>query len=175
MRVGKTNIEAAVHDAGFVFTERPDLQSMIERLAGAAVRFSQESCDVRVSTLDEASASTVDALVGIAAIEHVLDEHRDRIEALSEREKHALVAGFGGYIGEVMRRQSGAGTWGNVTMDGETFTAVQLAGGAIVWPTDKVRKRLVLGAEHGLVGYYCAMMRPHVGDAAIDGALRAIQ
>jgi hypothetical protein len=107
----------------------------------------------------------------MSAIDHVLDESRGRIERLSDQQKRVLVAGFGAYVGEVMRRQRGGG-WGEVTTDGETFTAVQLAGGNIVWPHDKVRKRLLLGAEHSLVGYYRALMRDHVGDAAIESTPR---
>jgi hypothetical protein len=84
--------------------------------------------------------------------------HARVFDHLSPDEQTHEIVGFGAYLGEVMRRAFG-GMWGRVTVDGESFTWLQLGNGTICWPHDHVRKRLLLGQEYDVVRYAAAISR----------------
>lgn len=62
---------------------------------------------------------------------------------------------FGGYIGEVFRRHHG-GAWllGPAPGAAEPVVTLQSASGSQLWPTAKVYKRLLHGAEDDVWAYY---------------------
>ena len=64
------------------------------------------------------------------------------------------IFGLGAYLGETIRRQ-GDGQWEGNDRDTypEVTLAVRLKSGAVLWPTQRVLKRLEYGAENGLYPY----------------------
>jgi hypothetical protein len=64
------------------------------------------------------------------------------------------IFGLGAYLGETIRRQ-GDGQWEGNDRDTypEVTLAVRLKSGALLWPTQRVLKRLEYGAEDGLYPY----------------------
>jgi hypothetical protein len=68
---------------------------------------------------------------------------------------------FGSYVGEVLRRHHG-GTWGTVSVDGQSFPGLQQSSGGCCWPWGKAHKRLVNGPEDNISHYYSALARESV-------------
>jgi hypothetical protein len=66
----------------------------------------------------------------------------------------AHIFGLGAYLGETIRRQ-GDGQWEGNDRDTypEVTLAVRLKSGAVLWPTQRVLKRLEYGPESGLYPY----------------------
>jgi hypothetical protein len=64
------------------------------------------------------------------------------------------IFGLGAYLGETIRRQ-GEGQWEGNDRDTypEVTLAVRLKSGAVLWPTQRVLKRLEYGSENGLYPY----------------------
>jgi hypothetical protein len=118
--------------------------------------------DVRQAAEDAALALT---LVGYRAdfrpsslweIERLFDEvGRDLAEAIRDPRGlgHALFA-VGGYVGEVVRRRVG-GEWVGDDADpaSEINVALALKDGGVVWPVQRVMKRLEIGSEDSVVAY----------------------
>lgn len=73
----------------------------------------------------------------------------------------ARLFALGGYVGEVIRRASG-GNWKGDDNDpqAEISIALQLKGGAIIWPVQRVMKRFKNGKEDGVYVYGIAATRP---------------
>jgi hypothetical protein len=63
---------------------------------------------------------------------------------------------FGSYVGEVLRRHH-EGEWGMVSMEGQSFPGLQLAGGPLCWPWGKAYKRLTDGPGDNLWHYYSVL------------------
>jgi hypothetical protein len=70
------------------------------------------------------------------------------------------IFGLGAYLGETIRRQ-GEGQWEGNDRDAypEVTLAVRLKSGAVLWPTQRVLKRLEYGAENGLYPYGVTILR----------------
>jgi hypothetical protein len=85
----------------------------------------------------------VDATNG--SVEHVLGDPEGR--------GHAVFA-LGGYLGEVLR-QGVRGTWvgDDDDPDRELNVAIRLRSGALVWPVQRVMKRVALGSEEAIAAY----------------------
>jgi hypothetical protein len=66
----------------------------------------------------------------------------------------AHIFGLGAYLGETIRRQ-GQGEWEGNDRDTypEVTLAVRLKSGTVLWPTQRVLKRLEYGPENGLYPY----------------------
>jgi hypothetical protein len=66
----------------------------------------------------------------------------------------AHIFGLGAYLGETIRRQ-GDGQWEGNDHDTypEVTLSVRLKSGAVLWPTQRVLKRLEYGPENGLYPY----------------------
>jgi hypothetical protein len=66
----------------------------------------------------------------------------------------AQIFGLGAYVGETIRRQ-GDGQWEGNDRDTypEVTLAVRLKSGTVLWPTQRVLKRLEYGSESGLYPY----------------------
>jgi len=66
----------------------------------------------------------------------------------------AQIFGLGAYVGETIRRQ-GEGQWEGNDRDTwpEVTLAVRLKSGTVLWPTQRVLKRLENGPENGLYPY----------------------
>lgn len=77
---------------------------------------------------------------------------------------------LGAYIGEVIRRASGA-QWRTDDQDphGEVNVELVLPDGTIIWPAQRVMKRFQNGAEDGLAAYAAAL------GVAVGPAPRAAQ
>jgi hypothetical protein len=73
----------------------------------------------------------------------------------------ARLFAIGAYVGEVIRRQNG-GEWQGDDKDpqAEINIAVRLKTGAILWPVQRVMKRLKNGAEDGIWIYGSAISAP---------------
>ncbi|HEY6259124.1 MAG TPA: hypothetical protein VIY51_25385 [Xanthobacteraceae bacterium] len=66
---------------------------------------------------------------------------------------------IGAYVGEVICRQTGAEWQGDDSdPDAEINVTVRLKGGQIIWPVQKVMKRLQNGAEDSIYGYGIALV-----------------
>jgi hypothetical protein len=120
-------------------------------LAGMAAERARVASLVHSTHLDGTLAS-------LEALEKMIGNHAYVFERLSAKEQTRVVLGYGAYLGEVMRTAIG-GRWGRVTLDGETFSGLQLGNGMICWPHDRVRKRLLLGDQYEVVGYAEEMCR----------------
>jgi hypothetical protein len=72
----------------------------------------------------------------------------------------AHIFGLGAYLGETIRRQ-GDGQWEGNDRDTwpEVTLAVRLKSGTVLWPTQRVLKRLENGAENGLYPYGVVILR----------------
>jgi hypothetical protein len=72
----------------------------------------------------------------------------------------AHIFGLGAYLGETIRRQGG-GQWEGNDRDTwpEVTLAVRLKSGTVLWPTQRVLKRLENGAENGLYPYGVVILR----------------
>jgi hypothetical protein len=70
------------------------------------------------------------------------------------------IFGLGAYVGETIRRQ-GDGQWEGNDRDTypEVTLAVRLKSGAVLWPTQRVLKRLENGRENGLYPYGVVILR----------------
>ncbi|HEV8239963.1 MAG TPA: hypothetical protein VGS57_11395, partial [Thermoanaerobaculia bacterium] len=86
------------------------------------------------------------------------DKGRPRRGGLLADETGARLFALGAYTGEVIRRAVG-GTWSGDDPDpeGEINIELQLADGSIVWPVQRVMKRLANGAEDALAPYAAAL------------------
>ncbi|MGI5174737.1 hypothetical protein ACQEVZ_00185 [Dactylosporangium sp. CA-152071] len=76
---------------------------------------------------------------------------RPRSRGLLGKDLDVRVAMLGGYVGEVIRRRVG-GTW---VRDGD-HAALDLPGGARIWPAQQVMHRLATGAGGSLTAYASA-------------------
>ena len=72
----------------------------------------------------------------------------------------AHIFGLGAYLGETIRRQ-GDGQWEGNDRDTwpEVTLAVRLKSGTVLWPTQRLLKRLENGAENGLYPYGVVILR----------------
>ena len=72
----------------------------------------------------------------------------------------AHIFGLGAYLGETIRRH-GDGQWEGNDRDTwpEVTLAVRLKSGTVLWPTQRVLKRLENGAENGLYPYGVVILR----------------
>ncbi len=79
---------------------------------------------------------------------------RPRPGGLLSQELGARLFAIGAYVGEVIRRQNG-GEWQGDDKDpgAEINIAVRLKTGVILWPVQRVMKRLKNGAEDGIWAY----------------------
>jgi hypothetical protein len=86
------------------------------------------------------------------------DKGRPRRGGLLADETGARLFALGAYTGEVIRRAVG-GTWSadDADPEGEINIELQLADGSIVWPVQRVMKRLANGAEDALAPYAAAL------------------
>src|SRR3979411_3072081 len=68
------------------------------------------------------------------------------------------IFGLGSYVGEVIRRQ-GDGVWhgDDADLDAEINISIKLKSGGIIWPVQRVMKRLKNGAEDGIYAYGFAL------------------
>jgi hypothetical protein len=68
---------------------------------------------------------------------------------------------LGAYVGEVIRRQ-GEGQWRGDDSDpkGEINLAIQLKSGTILWPMQRIMKRIKNGPEDGIYAYGFVMLHP---------------
>jgi hypothetical protein len=91
----------------------------------------------------------------IAAIEDVAAElHADlRRERAGLRDVDTLLRMLGSYVGEVYRRNHG-GEWGYVVAKGQRILAVRGREGELLWPVERVRRRVRGGGERNLYTYY---------------------
>src|SRR6516164_3042192 len=65
---------------------------------------------------------------------------------------------FGSYLGEVLRRHHG-GTWGMVSMGGQSFPGLRQTSGSLSWPWGKAHKRLVNGPADNVCHYYSMLVQ----------------
>jgi hypothetical protein len=95
-------------------------------------------------------------------LDRFFDEHSSGGEPrpgglLAEQTGQRLFA-LGGYTGEVIRRAVGGEWAGNdADPDAEISIELQLADGSVVWPVQRVMKRLTNGAEDALAPYGAAL------------------
>jgi len=71
----------------------------------------------------------------------------------TETRKWSYALGYGGYVGEVLRRHYG-GEWQAGTISNPTF----VVGGVVCKPAEKVMKRLANGVEDHLGHYYLTIL-----------------
>ena len=64
-----------------------------------------------------------------------------------------LARAFGGYVGEVYRKNHGA-TWGTVTLNGSDYPGLRTAAGVNVWPVGRVMNRITDGPENDVADFY---------------------
>ena len=112
----------------------------------------------------QATGRTLDySLPSIAFVDQILQEfHAKKFDPIEIR---MLLFGFGVYIGEVMRRNSG-GEW----VDGETAVIpeelkspiVFLINGCYANPYQRAMKRVALGPEESIVDYVAFLTGPEV-------------
>jgi len=83
---------------------------------------------------------------------------RPRRGGLLADETGARLFALGAYTGEVIRRAIG-GTWSadDADPEGEINIELQLADGSVVWPVQRVMKRLANGAEDAVAPYAAAL------------------
>jgi len=112
-----------------------------------------------ISTALKSSGYNADfSLESLREIDRFFDEHSENGEAkvggLLSESKGARLFALGSYVGEVIRRQYG-GEWETNDNDpkGEINIAIKLSNGSIVWPVQKVMKRLKNGIEDGIYVY----------------------
>jgi hypothetical protein len=98
------------------------------------------------------------SLGSLKEIDRFFDEHSLSGEArpggLLSQQLGARIFGVGSYVGEVIRRQNG-GTWQGNDNDppAEMNIAVRLKSGAVMWPVQRVMKRLKNGMDDGIWAY----------------------
>lgn len=97
-------------------------------------------------------------------IERFFNEHSQEGEPvpgglLSESLGSRLFA-LGSYVGEVIRRSMG-GEWitDDSDPDGEINITLQLSNGGLIWPGQKVMKRLKNGPEDSIAAYGAVLLR----------------
>jgi hypothetical protein len=133
---------------------------------------------------DESSSSIVDDVLGSAEwistalrssgyaadfspgslweVDRFFDEHteggRPRRRGLLAESTGSRLFGIGAYIGEVIRRDVG-GEWEGDDTDpeAEINVAVRLSDGSLIWPVQRVMKRLQNGAEDAIAPYALAL------------------
>lgn len=76
----------------------------------------------------------------------------------SDDEVSTIAKGYGGYLGEVYRRNHG-GEWGLMTLNGDSFPAFKARSGSIFWPVGRVLNRIKNGAEDNVLFYYRNLSR----------------
>lgn len=116
-----------------------------EHYAREAVRWAKENFAMPLDGSPES----------IEKIEFVLDMlHVQRAQSRPTDEQIAAFSKMiGSYVGEVYRGAHG-GTWGMVTLHGETFPGMQAEDGALFWPWGKVQNRILNGREDNILAYY---------------------
>ena len=132
------------------FAPNADIQLIAEAYNLDAIDFARDNFSI---TLDGSDAS-------VAQVEQMLDVlHQARA---SDRPSDEIVTTvsrmFGSYVGETYRRNHG-GTWGMVTLQGQTFPGFEASDCGLFWPWGKVENRLTNGAEDNVWHYYNALLR----------------
>lgn len=127
--------------------KKPSLKEDIERAyewISTALKSSGYNADFSIESLRE--------------IDRFFDEHTENGQSktgglLAENTGMRLFA-LGSYVGEVLRRQYG-GEWkiDDNDPEGEINIAVNLTNGTVVWPVQRVMKRLENGSEDGIYVY----------------------
>ena len=76
-------------------------------------------------------------------------------KGLSDKDVDLMAKMYGGYIGEVLRRQAGEGEWyfDDQIMPGNVVYGLEAKGGKF-WPQIKVHKRFANGPEDNVWMYY---------------------
>jgi hypothetical protein len=128
--------------------------SLIEDLDGAATWISQAL---------QASGYAADFTASsLWSIDRFVDEHtqsgRARPGGLLATDFGPRVFALGAYTGEVIRRNLG-GEWhaDDNDPDAEINVELQLPGGGVIWPVQRVMKRCLNGAEDGIAAYGAAL------------------
>jgi hypothetical protein len=131
------------------FARDADIQEIAEAYHLDAIDFARDNFSI---TLDSSDAS-------VEQVERMLDVlHQARA---SDRPSDELVTTvsrmFGSYVGETYRRNHG-GTWGMVTLQGQTFPGFEASDCGLFWPWGKVENRLTNGTEDNVWHYYNALL-----------------
>ncbi len=127
------------------FATDADVQRMNEAYALDAVDAARINFGVELDWTD-ASIETVEQILG--------ELHAQRASAPSDEVIWTFAKAFGSYMGEVYRRNHG-GTWGIVTLNGDSFPGMQDARTCqLFWPWGKAHNRIVVGPEDNVLHYY---------------------
>jgi hypothetical protein len=128
-----------------------DLSSMMESYAQAAAELGGREYRREL----DYSAASIDAL----------DEIMVLVGENPECNLNYEVRLWGSYLGEVLRRRY-AGSWQMAAYPGESLTAPAVdVRGTLIFPLRKVFRRLTLGEEMDLQGFFM-MVTERLGDAA---------
>lgn len=98
------------------------------------------------------------SLDSLTEIDRFFDEHSRRGKpvrrGLLSEQMGARLFAIGGYVGEVIRRHAG-GRWVGDDADplGEINISLQLPGGAVIWPVQRVMNRMKNGREDSIHPY----------------------
>jgi hypothetical protein len=98
----------------------------------------------------------------LGEIDRFIDEHapggQPRPDGLLGDDLGTRIFSLGAYVGEVVRRNVGA-TWSGDDSDpeAEINVALHLPDGSVVWPVQRVMKRLQDGPEEGIAAYGAAL------------------
>lgn len=132
----------------------PAIGDMMAAYAQDAEEFVRENFKVDLD-YSEQSIEVVEAILG-ALHEQMPPELRTQCDEGSPPEViDQFAKAFGGYLGEVMRRNWG-GHWKDKSdaFPGELHYTLELATGGDCWPHYKAGKRIVNGAEDNVWNYF---------------------
>jgi len=110
-----------------------------------------ESC---VTSAKKAYGVDLDySLESLGALENILQQMHEEHKAtpISEQGMQARTISLGSYLGEVLRRASGSGTWARDSALGENTFPLIFANDQQLFPVGWVHKRIVNGAEDNIV------------------------
>jgi hypothetical protein len=131
----------------------PTIASMMNEFAHNAVGFAQDQYQINLDYSDE-SIQAVEKILDILHQELPRNESGEISEEASVQDTvDAICNMFGGYVGEVIRRQYG-GEWKVETIMSDQPMVCLQVGGNYISPPAKVYKRLATGSGDDLWFYY---------------------
>jgi hypothetical protein len=135
--------------------EQPDVGSVMKAYAEDAVSHAKAAFDIDLDFSDE-SVERVEGVLG-KLYENIPRGFLARLfrKGPSEADIEQMSKAYGGYIGEVLCRNSG-GRWklGSDAFPGERIITLELPHGGDAWPHFKVGKRLSNGPEDNVWHYF---------------------
>jgi hypothetical protein len=140
-------------EKSLMFTKNPDVAKVAEAYSLDCVDWVKTHTKIELDWTDE-SIQHIEGILDQLSVMAAKDSPpKERIQDFSKM--------FGFYLGEVYRKNHGGVEWGDVLINGNKYYGLGLieTKEAFIWPTVRINKRIVLGAEENVWVYYQAITR----------------